>query len=128
MWVAVRRDQASVTPALIEKAEASVLFGRPRDVDLWTVRCRRELVTLERWRPPEESAPSDTEAGEEDPPDPFDFPEALVLPLVVERGEKRGPVGTRELRSGNTIVLALLSERAEEARAWLGQRGWQPAE
>lgn len=123
VYVAVRRDQSSVNEAVVAKAGADLLFGSPRDLDMWAVRLRRELVIREVW-----VADRSQKRDEPDGPEGiFDVPETLVLPLVITRGNAVYPVSRRnEIRKDDEADVLVFSEQADKARAWLRERGWVP--
>ena len=76
IYVAVPHSKTPLTPAALEDSHAEILFGRPRDVELWTVRMRRGLAGIEQWALTDDPDTSDEGAEK---PDPFDFPETPVL-------------------------------------------------
>jgi NhaP-type Na+/H+ or K+/H+ antiporter len=116
VYVACRRDRPHVSPALVQGADAEVLFGAPRDLDLWALRLGRGTAEVERWR----KGPVDGEIR-----DLGSMPENLLLPLIVQRGGKPLPANSRNaLRKGDLVHFALCAEKAGEARAWLEARGW----
>jgi NhaP-type Na+/H+ or K+/H+ antiporter len=121
-YVALRHTQSPITETAVVAREAQVLFGKPRDLVTWMVRMRRELGRVERWKliePPE--SPDDEK--------PFGFPEHLILPLMLYRGSKLYPVGSgRKPKKGDVIAFALFIEELEQAREWLTEHRWQPAE
>ena len=56
------------------------------------------------------------------------MPETLLLPLVVWRGTRVFPFNGRDaLQEGDVVHMAISTDRREEARAWLVDRGWQAA-
>ncbi len=119
--VAARRGQTSVHRGLVEQQGLSMLFGRPRDLELWALRLRRGIAEVQAWRlvgPPGDAAPDGT-------PDPFETPEGVLLPLVLQRGERFDVVSSgRPYRKGDVVHFAVFEEKTEEARAWLGEQGW----
>jgi NhaP-type Na+/H+ or K+/H+ antiporter len=120
--VAVRRDQSTVQRKLVRQADCTVLFGKPRDLDLWIVRKRRDLAPVETWTLAEPERAGD---GVE----VFETPEALLLPLVVVRKDRTRPVhGGDPFRKGDSVHFAVFSERRDEAAGWLREHGWVEAE
>jgi NhaP-type Na+/H+ or K+/H+ antiporter len=117
-YIALRQTQTAVEASTVTARGAGVLFGRPRDLDLWMVRLRRGLAKIERWRL---TIKPEGEAGG------LDFTEQLVLPLVLHSGTKTHPVrdGPKP-RKGDEIDFALFAEQSDRARAELAGRGWQP--
>jgi hypothetical protein len=119
-YVALRQGQTSIKTETVTERGAQVLFGRPRDLDLWILRLRRDLAIPERWKL--ERQPKD-----DDKMKSLDFSPQLVLPLLLHRGEKVSPIGQMNPpREGDEIDFALFAEQLEKARAELHARGWRP--
>jgi len=119
-YVAIARASVGVNESVVMAAGGRILFGAPRDLDLWALRMRRKLAPIEIWR-----CPPDPRAGDSGK---LEFPENLLLPLVVWRGSRVFPVNRRDgLRGGDVVHIALFAERREEAHEWLRGRGWKAA-
>ena len=126
VYLALRRGQSGADKGTVQELHASVLFGGPRDLELWTLRMRRQLTDVEPWRL--ERSPGDA-AGEPAEIDPSgqDTPENLLLPLVMRRGEKVTVVHSgRPFKKGIVVHFALFREFREEAEEWLRANGWVP--
>jgi len=122
IYVALRQGQTSIKTETVTERGAQVLFGKPRDLELWVVRLRRDLATPERWKL--ERKPQD-----EDKMSSLEFTRQLVLPLLQHRGKKVHPVGQKNPpREGDEIDFVLFAEQLEKARAELHGRGWRPVE
>ena len=118
VYVACRRDQKTVTATMIRGDEARVLFGRARDLELWSLRFRRETAVLESWIPPQEkgAAAAAYEA----------LSENLVLPMVVERKGKRFPVsGKHKPKPEDRVWMALFKDQLDQAREELKKQGFE---
>lgn len=131
IYVALRPAQ-KVRASVVERRGARVLFGAPRDLELWAVRFRREIASVEPWKltvkPPKGSGDGDTEEGDEKTPT-LATPEAFLLPLVMSRGGKVFPVNDQDgLAKGDIVQFAVLDEKREEARSWLREHGFAPVE
>ncbi|MEE8277768.1 MAG: cation:proton antiporter [Thermoanaerobaculia bacterium] len=114
-WVALRRGHVSVTAKMVEAAGAQVLFGRPRRLDLWSLRLERGLASLERWQ---------TDGASLNP----SSSESFILPMAVARGQRVTPFDeTGVARSDAACWLLIFQERREKALAWLQEQGWRPA-
>ena len=123
VYVAVRRDRSLVNPAIVKQAGAEVLFGAPRDLDMWSVRLRRGLAELESWRLERIVERKDAEGKEEGT---FEMPEGLLMPLVMQRGNDVGPVNSgAEFKKGDVVHFAVFSEQRVDAHIWFAKRGWQ---
>jgi NhaP-type Na+/H+ or K+/H+ antiporter len=128
--VAVRRHQSTVNPKIVQAAGAEVLFGSPRDLDMWSVRLRRGFARLESWKLNAKDAKGREGEGEPDQnADIFGFPRTLLLPMVVVRGGEATPIRSgRELRKGDVVHFAVQEERADDAAEWLALNDWELVE
>jgi NhaP-type Na+/H+ or K+/H+ antiporter len=115
-YVACRRDRTDVSPALVRGSDAEVLFGAPRDLDLWSLRLGRGSAHVEGWRKLPVSAPA---AGEPE------LPEDLLLPLAMRRGGRTFPANSRDVpRKADLVHFAVSTSRTDEAHAWLLAHDW----
>jgi NhaP-type Na+/H+ or K+/H+ antiporter len=121
IYLGIRKNQATVTPAMVEEEGGRILFGGPRDLELWAVRLRRRIAAVETWS-------LDSEGESEREEKPIDLSDALLFPLTVTRDNRVEPIhAERSLRSGDRLQVALFLERQTEAREELVKRGWRPA-
>ena len=121
VFVACRRDQSVVTAALVEKEHAQVLFGRARDLELWSLRFRRKTVALQEWR---SASPDGADVATY-----REFPENLVLPMLVRRGKKVRPVSrSQQIKGKDRIIFALYTDSLEASESALREQGFVPAE
>ena len=119
VYVASRRDRDTVNPALIEQSDGIVLFGQPRDLELWSLRFRLGTAETGAWRRGAKAA--------EEGAGPTEFPEKLILPLVIRHKDGARPFGSRKPpKTKNTLILALYGEQRQEAEAWLADNGYEP--
>jgi NhaP-type Na+/H+ or K+/H+ antiporter len=125
-YLALGRGQSRVTPETAAEADAQVLFGVPRDLDLWALRLRRETATVETW---EKHAGSTVEKGPQgESLGFFENPPNLVLPMLMTRGDKLTPVSaSADFKAGDQIHFAVSVERRDQAEDLLRRHGWQPA-
>jgi hypothetical protein len=121
-WVALRSGHKGVTPEIVEAGGAKVLFGEPRNLDLWMVRIERGIAEQQRWF---RRASGDQTAKEE----AEELPESddIVMPLTVVRGQSVVPI-TADLvfKRRDELHVLINRERAAEATAWLEKTGWEP--
>jgi NhaP-type Na+/H+ or K+/H+ antiporter len=119
--VALASAEGTVTPVMVREIGARVLFGRPRNLDLWRTRLARGGARVRRWRLAADSAFEVTE-----PPRSRNHPKNFVLPLALEAADETGHAidDRTEFRRGAVANFAILEERREEAEAWLAQAGW----
>jgi NhaP-type Na+/H+ or K+/H+ antiporter len=119
-YVALERRKSSVPRQMLDRHGIHVAFDGPRDLERWNVRFRHGLASLGRFRFEE------TEGTDEAPvrvsADPY-------LILAVERGGKVEPMRQDFVpKPGDGATIAVLEERADEARAALAAIGWMPQE
>ena len=132
VFVALRRDQHTISPGIVESSGAKVLFGSPRDLDMWSVRLRRGFARLATFRltvKPERDTETMETGEKQHGIDLFGFPRTLLLPLVLQRGSEVAPIHAgRELRKGDLLHFAIHAERSNEANLWLTQHDWELVE
>ena len=123
-YAAVQRGDAALNPDMVHDAGAGLLFADQTDLELWSVRIRREIAHIEQWKIPEE-LPEGERSGE---PAPLDRKvRNALLPMAVRKGQVVEPFDDRSRPSSNDVVLWLVfEERAEDAHAWLRDNGWEP--
>jgi hypothetical protein len=106
---------------MVRQAGADILFGWPRNLDIWSLRLERgtaELAWLRR------SADGDAQEG--DPEAMRREFENVLLPLVVRRGKKTVPFDSRTtFREGDEMVAAVFGDKRLEADTWLTGNGWE---
>jgi NhaP-type Na+/H+ or K+/H+ antiporter len=121
-WVALRSGHKGVTPEMVEEDGAKVLFGEPRNLDLWMIRIERGLGEHQRWF---RRATGDRTAAEE----ASALPESddIVLPLAIVRGRTVMPiVDDIVFKRRDELHVLVNRERAAEATAWMEEAGWEP--
>ena len=126
-YVALARGGTGVSSSVVSRAGAAVLFGLPRDLELWALRLRRGNASIEIWRydEPPLQPPGDEEV---ESANPFVMPVARCLPLIVWRADAVMPANDVDgLRAGDVVHLALFNERLTETRSWLHEHGWRAA-
>lgn len=134
-WVALRRGHVSVTEEMVRDAGARLLFGEPREVDLWTIRLERGLAVEETWihGPDPADRAGETKEAEEKEKTKDDVEDVrgihrLVLALAVTRGKKTFLVDEEtSFREADAIRVLVFSEQRDEAVARLRAAGWIPA-
>lgn len=123
VFVGLQRGHASVNAEMVHGIGGRVLFGHDRDLELWDVRLRRGLATIETWDMEAASPPADDpilgaeEADEKLP--------AFILPMVFQRGSRRAPIDEEYRPAGKDRVwFAILEEKRQLAEARLERGGW----
>ncbi len=128
IYLALARHGKTVSPEIVREVGGNVLFGRPRDLELWALRLRRGLATVEPWVAGADVGTAKAEGDNDKRSGPFRMPENLLLPLIIHSGDKTRPVaGDRPFKNKDVVHFAIFKEQLDEARAWLREQGWSPA-
>ncbi len=123
VFVAVSRA-GIVNPRMIGDAGCSVLFGSPRDLELWSMRLRRGTAKVGRYARTHSLASPDAPEGKA-----LDPPAGVLLPLALSRRGKIVPVSDAvEPREKDLLHAAVFEERLTEAAVWLERNGWSTHE
>lgn len=121
VWVSIRRGQLNVTPQMVLDLEGHVLFGKPRNIDLWNSRLERQGHGFDRW-----SRLGDVLSLEEM------FHEGDLnryLPLVVQRGKRMLPIDEETVfRRNDVLYLAIWEQVREEVEKGLRDQSWSLVE
>ena len=122
LYVALERHETHVTPAMVDRENASVLFGAKRDTGLWTLRLRRGDARIERRRL------AAAKGASEETPETSGEMEAAVLPLALHRKGRSLPVDeATRAREGDAMTFLVFEEGRERAEAWFATAGWSPS-
>jgi NhaP-type Na+/H+ or K+/H+ antiporter len=122
-FVAIQRGHGSIDPAMVHEAGATVLFAEETDLDLWSVRIRRDAAHVEIWQ--RESDESTTE-GEVIAIQQNREVQNILLPLAIGHDDALTPLDDRtRVGAGGMVFWLVLAEKAEEWQPWLEARGWQ---
>ena len=124
LFVALENQYERVTPDMVHQAGSQVLFGSSRDVDFWSVRIRKGMVSLERWQVqgPTMETKKETENGSGDP---F-LKDNSGIPLAVRRNGRQFPVGdSTQFSNGDEVAYLISVEQTEKAHGQLQSLGWQ---
>lgn len=124
LFVALQNQYERVTPDMVHQAGSQVLFGSSRDVDFWSVRIRKGMVSLERWQVqgPTMETKKETENGSGDP---F-LKDNSGIPLAVRRNGRQFPVGdSTQFSNGDEVAYLISVEQTEKAHGQLQSLGWQ---
>ncbi len=116
-----------VTAEMVHAVAAAVLFGTSHDCVRWSDRFDRQAARVEDWQYP--GHPEAQRGRKPHLERPREEDRAVLLPLVLVRRGRVLPFGD-DLRfePGDHVTFAVLRERADEAAALLGSRGFRPAE
>lgn len=119
-WIALQRGPGAPEPDTVLETGTHLLFAGPQDLELWSVRIRREITRLEVWEWAEGRIPS----NEED----FRIPREgrnHLLPLLLHRGDRHHLIdeGTT-LKPGDRVEWLVLMEAEGPAHQRLTDMGW----
>jgi len=124
LFMSLQYPYESVTPDMVHQTGSQVLFGSSRDIDFWSVRIRKGMVSLERWQVQKTAANTKNE-GENSLGDPF-LSDNSGIPLAVQRNGRKFPVGdSTQFRDGDEVVYIVSLEQAEKAHEHLQALGWE---
>jgi hypothetical protein len=119
VWVALKSGRASITPMMVDKLGAHILFGRARRTDLWSVRIERGLTVLETW------VADDKISLAESSDQPSSAMLKSFLPLAVKRNKQIAPVGDKlSFNKGDEVSLLVFRPQASEVAEWLRSHSW----
>jgi NhaP-type Na+/H+ or K+/H+ antiporter len=125
VFVALQRGQPSVDPKMVDEAGGAVLFGDETDLELWSVRIRREIAKVEAWR-----MGGKRETPEGGGEQRAQLPKGMhntLLPLAVREDETiRLMTNRTKIRGGDSVFWLVFAERRDDAVRWLGDHGWEP--
>jgi hypothetical protein len=122
VYLAVSRGQSQIGPDTVHDADAEVLFGVPRDVEIWALRLRRRTASIEPWE-----MRAKPEGNPEKEPEFFQDPHRVLLPLVLQRGERTRPVSSKQpFKAGDYVHFAVFEDSRAEAEERLARAGWEP--
>ncbi len=123
-WVAIQRGPGAPEPDTILDTGAHLLFSGPQDLELWSVRLRRDLARLEVWEW-EESRGSSAESD-------FRVPRQgrnRLLPLLLFRdGGHQFIDEDTVMKPGDRVEWLVLTEAESPAHEWLQEQGWHPVD
>ena len=153
VWLARERHESSPGDAMVSRTGAQVLFGEPRELELWSQRLGRKEAEERTWEkvPPPEVPAADAEnpgaeghreepgaqadetvkagADKEEDLHPLEDLPAAVLPLALLRGRRASPVDeTTNPRKGDRLVTAVLVKEQDTTTATMVVLGWLPVE
>jgi NhaP-type Na+/H+ or K+/H+ antiporter len=122
-YVAIHRGYASIDPALVHEAGATVLFGEAADLELWSVRIRRDAAHVELWRREDGKNSGNGEAISVQQNREL---QNSLLALAISRNGTVVPLDDRtRVAPGDQVYWLVLAEKAADWQPWLEEQGWQ---
>ncbi len=120
VYVTGERSGPEIKLAHFQAAGARLLFGNETDIELWSVRVRRETTALETW------TRQDDQSGDE-PRLPNEMLSKLLPLFLVDPKNKCALIDAdSRFPKGTKVLWLMLAERRVEVAAWLRQSGWEP--
>ena len=121
VWVSIRRGQLNVTPQMVLDLEGHVLFGRPRNIDLWNSRLERLGSGFDTWSRTGDSLPLEEMFHEGDI--------NRYLPLAIQRGKRMIPIDEESVfRRNDVLYVAVWEHSRGETEASFKDQGWNLVE
>ena len=121
LFTVLKRFSQSISPKMVEETGAQVLFGKPVDVEFWSVRIRRKEISIQYWEPPENQAEKNSKAeiiqliGEN-----------TGVALAVLRNGILSPMGSRIIcRKGDQIVVLVFAMERQKLKDRLQENDWR---
>lgn len=123
-FVAIQREDGGIDKDMVIEAGATVLFGGPEDLVLWSVRLRRKMASVEWWAF-EGSPETETDESKTNPtPVPREMRNS-VLALVHRRKDRSEPLDEHYTpQLGDRVAWLIFDDRRAEAENWLRAQGW----
>ena len=116
--------EGHITQKIIHESRATILFGMNIDVDLWSLRLRREIASVSCWRYGRDEKQPFAAAMHL----PKNLSNAFV-PVAVRQGKKVAPVeNITSFEEGDELTLVMFHEKEKDAVDWLVGQGWTPVE
>lgn len=117
LWAVLKSDSVSLTPQMLHRSDAALVFGTPLDAALWDRRITGGQVQLQRWRCPQAAA-----AASENP-----FVTAAdVVAAALRRGTALSPVDDRtRFRAEDEVYCFVFDPEATAFEGRLTDAGWQ---
>jgi hypothetical protein len=118
LLVNLESGDEGVTTEMVQEFGGTVLFARPRDLEVWSVRLKQGQAEVQN---------REFSGDEVDEPDLADRSmENLVLPLLFHHNEKIIPVDDRiKIKNGDQVSYLINLRRREEAEEWFERNGWR---
>jgi Trk K+ transport system NAD-binding subunit len=118
LLISLESGDEGVTTEMVHEFGGAVLFARPRDLEVWSVRLKQEQTELQirelTGHNIDEQELGDTTM------------ENLVLPLVFHHNEKVIPVDDHiKLKRKDRVTFLINLRRREEAEEWFERNGWR---
>jgi NhaP-type Na+/H+ or K+/H+ antiporter len=117
-YISIAKSAGHISVEAVNAAGVSVIFGAPYDVDLWSVRLRRKIASVERWK-------LKLEDKDRDAISISSIPYQSLIPVLLLRKEK--PVlidNNTEFQANDEVSFIVFKELQDDALSWFEQNGW----
>ncbi len=122
LYCALQSENASMTPKMIHDEGGRILFGAPVDVEMWSLRLKRQQVGLRVWK----FATGEADANEKAML-PGQYSGNQMVIAAVERNEKLMPASDAvQLSPGDLGYFLVFLTEAEAVAEFLQKAGWKP--
>lgn len=126
--VAIQRGAGAITPDMVQRAGGTVLFDAECDLDLWSLRIRRDDARLSFWRFDRANVAEEERKAVR----PVELPKEMtnvILPVVHRDDKEVTPLHDgKSVRDGDEVGWLIYDEREDAAREWLSAAGWREVE
>lgn len=125
-YVAIQRGHGAIDAGMVHEAGATVLFAYDTDLDLWSVRIRRETARVEVWR---HEGTGDDARDEDASIQLTRDVQNVLLPLALKRDDGVLPLDDQtRIKRGDEVYWLVLTERPQDPESWLEEQGWRRAD
>jgi NhaP-type Na+/H+ or K+/H+ antiporter len=116
--ISISKSEGHTSIEAVNKTGVSVLFGAPYDVELWAVRLRRKIASVEQWiSNPEEKDVESIPISE--------IPIQCLIPMMILRKDKAVLADNKtEFQPGDHVSFIVFNELRGDALKWFEQNGW----
>lgn len=119
--ISIKQDKEGLTDTMLDKLDATIPFGTPRDIEQWNVWISHDKTVLLKYK----------FQGKKNTEDKIQYfgedTKHLLLPITHQIKDRIKPFDNKTELSKNSIILFIINNnRIDEAKAWLDKSGWIP--
>jgi len=121
LYAALKSDTESLTPDMLHKPGAALVFGAPVDVELWNRRLTLQQVHLQVWQ-----YPPDAEGKAVYGSLLSEYPQSGLIGAAVRRNGHLIPVSNdTRFKRDDEVSFFVFDTEVEAVGKFLGERGWR---